>query len=119
MNIGERMGEGKTAVVFEWGRHEVIKVFHDRNAAADVARSAMILKSTAVPPQAPTWVHHRPYRDAFLRTYLQAYMKDCMLTNEEIDRWIIPSLTVRMEELIGHEQREILDLLREHLREVG
>ena len=37
MKIGQRLGTGNTAHVYEWGATEIIKVFHDRQAAVHEA----------------------------------------------------------------------------------
>lgn len=40
MRAGERIGQGNTADVFEWGAHEVLKLFHERHWAMEEARNA-------------------------------------------------------------------------------
>jgi tRNA A-37 threonylcarbamoyl transferase component Bud32 len=83
---------------------------------ADVARTSMILKSSALPPKAPKWIQTREYRDELHKTYLYEYTKESEIEIGDIDRWIIPSLAIRIEELMDKEQEEILNLLDEHLK---
>jgi len=40
MRAGERIGQGNTADVFEWGAHEVLKLFHERHWAMEEALNA-------------------------------------------------------------------------------
>ncbi|MBB3110279.1 aminoglycoside phosphotransferase (APT) family kinase protein [Paenibacillus phyllosphaerae] len=39
MTIGELVGRGRTADVYAWGRHEVVKLFHVRHHAEEEARN--------------------------------------------------------------------------------
>lgn len=43
MGIGELLGIGNTARVYEWGKNEVIKVFHDSRDALNEAKNAEII----------------------------------------------------------------------------
>lgn len=86
---------------------------------ADVARSSMMLKSNAMPPEAPVWTKNRTYRDMFHDAYLKEYLNGGGTKHEELERWASPTLAARIEELAGKEQEEILNLLVEKLNAAG
>lgn len=45
MKIGELLGSGNTASVYQWGKTEVIKVFHDHRCAVNEAKNAEIINN--------------------------------------------------------------------------
>lgn len=82
---------------------------------ADVARTSMMLKSTAVPPEAPAWLRDRSARLFFHEQYLGRYARISGIDRSEAERWLPPILAARADELRGREQAEILRLLDERL----
>lgn len=45
MKIGELLGIGNTAKVYQWGKTEVIKIFYDHNSAMKEANHAELISS--------------------------------------------------------------------------
>ncbi|WP_308635386.1 phosphotransferase family protein [Paenibacillus silvisoli] len=85
------------------------------DAAADVARTSMMIRSHAVPPQAPGWLHERELRLLFHDTYAEAYKRLSGMRAEEIETWRLPTLAARIIEMSGEERNEIVRLVEEIL----
>lgn len=49
MKIGEIVGLGRTATVYRWGKHEVLKVFYDPQHAINEAKNAEVIQSLGLP----------------------------------------------------------------------
>lgn len=87
-------------------------------AEADVARSAMMFRSHAVPPQAPGWLLHRESRLLFHDAYVAEYGRLSGLDGRLAERWTVPTLAARIVEMGGPYRTEIMDQLQGHLEGV-
>ncbi|MBD2868264.1 phosphotransferase [Paenibacillus arenilitoris] len=83
--------------------------------AADVARTSMMLQSHAVPPDAPNWLVDRELRLLLHRQYVDEYAALSGIGPEEFERWKVPTLAVRLDELADGERDEIRKLLEDAL----
>lgn len=81
--------------------------------AADAARTAMMLNSTSMPPDAPEWVRNMEKRKRFHDLYLAEYQRISGAAVHDIEAWMAPNLAVRLTELGGAERDEIARKLRE------
>lgn len=89
-------------VVIDWMNVQI------GDAAADAARTSMMLASTAVPPEARDWLSDRQARLYFHDAYVAAYRQESGAPQSTIDAWMLPVLGARLEELGGGEKDEIL-----------
>ncbi|MFC4104308.1 phosphotransferase family protein [Paenibacillus xanthanilyticus] len=79
---------------------------------ADVARSYMMINSSAQPPQAPVWLTERALRDLFAEAYVSEYVRLTGIDRSLLDDWLAPTLAARICELRGEEQVEIVNRLQ-------
>ncbi|TYP73233.1 phosphotransferase family protein [Paenibacillus methanolicus] len=79
---------------------------------ADVARSFMMLSSSALPPQAPAWLTERALRDMFAEAYVVEYARLTGIDRSSLDGWLVPTLAARICEMRGQEQVEIVNRLQ-------
>lgn len=77
------------------------------NQEADVTRTSMMIQSHSLPPNAPTWLSHRILRDLFNREYLAEYIKLADTDDSFLERWMIPTLAARIDEMQGEYRQEI------------
>jgi thiamine kinase-like enzyme len=84
--------------------------------AADVARSSMMLLSHVLPPNAPSWLINREYRELFNDEYLGEYFMLSGLNQRTLDEWMAPTLVARIDELISEDQPEIINRLQTILK---
>jgi predicted Ser/Thr protein kinase len=85
--------------------------------AADVTRTFMMLSSSAIPPNAPTWLIEREYRERFGEEYLDEYFKLSGINRNAIHEWLAPTFAARLNELRGEEQLEIVKKLKAVIEE--
>lgn len=83
---------------------------------ADVARSLMMINSSALPPQAPAWLTERALRDLFAEAYVGEYARLTGISRSSLDDWLVPTLAARICEMRGEEQREIIARLQAAIR---
>lgn len=79
---------------------------------SDVTRTFMMIKSTALPSNAPTWLIESEYRELFAKEYLGEYFMLSGINQSALDDWLIPTFAARIGELRGEEQLEIVNKLR-------
>jgi len=84
------------------------------NQEADVTRTAMMIQSHSLPPNAPSWLLNRELRDIFNKEYLSEYIKLNDMNDEFLECWMIPTLAARIDEMQGEYRQEIKDKL--HIR---
>jgi thiamine kinase-like enzyme len=84
--------------------------------AADVARSSMMLVSHVLPPNAPSWLINREYRELFNEEYLREYFMLSGLSQRTLDEWLAPTLAARIDELTSEDQPEIINRLQTILK---
>jgi uncharacterized protein (TIGR02172 family) len=80
------------------------------NAACDVARTAMILKYSALPEQTPRILKLivRFQQEKLSNWYKNEYMRISGLQKQEIDRWLLPNYAARLVENLSADETEIL-----------
>lgn len=82
---------------------------------ADVTRTAMMIQSHSLPPNAPSWLFHREYRELFNKEYITEYVKLADINDEFLEQWMIPTLAARIDEMQGEYRQEIKDKLHTRL----
>ena len=88
------------------------------NQEADVTRTAMMIQSHSLPPNAPSWLTDRELREDFNKEYLREYVKLNNMNDEFIERWMLPTLAVRIDEMQGEYRQEIKDKLKIRLSKI-
>ncbi|OAB47174.1 phosphotransferase [Paenibacillus antarcticus] len=83
---------------------------------ADITRTSMMIQSHSLPPNAPNWLIHRDLREFFNKEYLTEYMKLTDTNEGFLERWMIPTLAARIDEMQGEYRQEIKDKLHIRLR---
>ncbi|SDW78852.1 phosphotransferase family protein [Paenibacillus sp. CF384] len=83
--------------------------------AADVSRTLMMLASSSLPPDAPSWL--REGRKLFHEVYRDEYIALSGVDAAELEAWKLPTLAVRIHEMAGKEQEEIIELLQDEWKE--
>jgi hypothetical protein len=79
---------------------------------ADVTRTFMMINSSALPPNAPTWLIARQYRELFGKEYLSEYFKLSGIDRSALEEWFAPTFAARLNELRDEQQLEILNKLK-------
>lgn len=82
------------------------------NQEADVTRTSMMIQSHSLPPNAPSWLMHRELRELFNKEYITEYINLTGMEEEFLERWMIPTLAVRIDEMQGEYRQEIIDKLQ-------
>jgi tRNA A-37 threonylcarbamoyl transferase component Bud32 len=85
---------------------------------ADVTRTFMMIDSTVLPPNAPTWLIERDYRELFGKEYLGEYFKLSGIIQSTLDYWLVPTLAARISELKGEDQLEIVNKIKSIFKEL-
>ena len=85
------------------------------NPEADVTRTSMMIQSHSLPPNVPNWLIHREYREFFNREYLSEYVKLADITDGFLERWMVPTLAARIDEMQGEYRQEVKDELHTRL----
>ncbi|PTX48890.1 Ser/Thr protein kinase RdoA (MazF antagonist) [Melghirimyces profundicolus] len=70
--------------------------------AADIARTALILRDASLPPGMEFF---QPLRTEFRREYLKAYFRLSPLSKEEIKAWEVPLAAARLNEKIPEDEK--------------
>jgi len=83
---------------------------------ADVTRTYMMINSNALPPNAPTWLIERKYRDLFGKEYLDEYFNLSGIDRITLDEWLVPIFASRISELKGKDQLEIINNLKSAIK---
>lgn len=65
-----------------------------------------MIQSHSLPPNVPNWLIHREYREFFNREYLSEYVKLADMNDGFLERWMIPILTARIDEMQGEYTRK-------------
>ncbi|WP_324607779.1 phosphotransferase [Paenibacillus sp. IHBB 10380] len=86
------------------------------NREADVTRTSMMIQSDSLPPNAPSWLIHREFREFFNKEYLTEYIKLTDMNDGFLERWMIPTLAARIDEMQGEYRQEIKDKLQIRLK---
>jgi thiamine kinase-like enzyme len=86
------------------------------NQAADVTRSSMMIQSHALPPNAPSWLIKREYREFFNEEYLREYFTLSGMNQRVLEEWMAPTLAARIGELNSEARTEIIDKLQTILK---
>ncbi|WP_226530623.1 aminoglycoside phosphotransferase family protein [Metabacillus niabensis] len=84
---------------------------------ADVTRTYMMINSNALPPNAPSWLTERKYRDLFGKEYLDEYSNLSGIDRIPLDEWLVPIFASRIRELKGKDQLEIINNLKSAIKE--
>lgn len=77
----------------------------------------MMLQSNSLPPQSPGWLMHGELRSLFNKEYIDEYIKLTGMNEASLERWMIPTLAVRVDEMQGEYRQEIVDKLQIRLKE--
>ncbi|CAM4480577.1 phosphotransferase family protein [Paenibacillus tarimensis] len=80
-------------------------------AAADAARTSMMIQSHSMPPQAPSWLTNREMRELFHKVYITTYKERSGFNQDDLEEWMLPTLAARINELDGAERAEIINKL--------
>ncbi|MCR8656667.1 phosphotransferase [Paenibacillus endoradicis] len=88
------------------------------NQEADITRTSMMIQSHSLPPSAPSWLIDRKLRELFNKEYLSEYIKLNDMNDEFLERWMIPTLAARIDEMQGEYRQEIKDNLQIRLSRV-
>ncbi len=86
------------------------------NQEADVTRTSMMIQSHSLPPNAPSWLFHGEFREFFNKEYLTEYIKLTDMNDGFLERWMIPTLAARIDEMQGEYRQEIKDKLQIRLK---
>ncbi len=105
--------EGRRAVPIDWTNA------CSGNAAADVARSVLMLRSPYIPPEIPALlaVMATDLKRSMLDAYLKEYLKLSPMRFDEIEQFMVPVAAARIQEGIPGEREWLLDLVDEGLTE--
>lgn len=95
--------EGRT-VVLDW------MTATTGSPAADVARTVLLLRDSALPENipGPVKVILKLFRRTMADTYLKSYMKLSGITKEEIERWRLPIMAARLSEWVPQSEKNFL-----------
>ncbi|WP_438350708.1 phosphotransferase [Paenibacillus sp. FA6] len=86
------------------------------NQEADVTRTSMMIQSHSLPANAPSWLIHRELREFFNKEYLTEYIKLTNTNDGFLERWMIPTLAARIDEMQGEYRQEIKEKLQIRLK---
>ncbi|MCR8635179.1 phosphotransferase family protein [Paenibacillus radicis (ex Xue et al. 2023)] len=86
------------------------------NPNADIMRTLLMLRSHALPDDPPDWLLDRNCRLFFHDVYLTEYLRLQEISKEEIDVWLVPTIAVRLGEVVEEEEKEMLHLLNQELQ---
>ncbi|RUS46866.1 phosphotransferase family protein [Cohnella sp. AR92] len=88
--------------------------------AADVARSAMIIRSSDLPPDAPEWLQNswladRSHRLFFYEQYWNEYQALSGMNQQNVEDWLAPTWAARILEVDRSSKNDLLTLIRERI----
>lgn len=83
---------------------------------ADITRTAMMIQSQSLPPNAPPWLNNRNLREVFYKEYITEYLQLANISEEFLEHWMLPTLAVRIDEMSGVYRQEIKDKLQFRLK---
>ncbi|PZD97303.1 aminoglycoside phosphotransferase [Paenibacillus sambharensis] len=86
-------------------------------AAADAARTSMMIQSRSLPPQASGWLTNWELRELFHNEYITRYMEQSGFHRADLEEWMLPTLAARINELDGGERDEVVNKLLAKLKQ--
>lgn len=85
------------------------------NSLADVTRTSLILRSSALPPgDCPYWLKDRISRLYFHDEYLHEYLKLSRKSKADMEPWIQPLAAARLSEGIFEEEQYLMSLIKKY-----
>lgn len=89
--------------------------------AADVARTAVILRIASLPPGMSPIMKRIIvfFRSRLSEAYIREYQRVSGLTNDEIEKWVLPVASARLVEWLPQSEKEkLVKLVRDRLKEI-
>lgn len=103
------VGEDDETTVIDWS--EAAR----GSAAADLARTLLLISPFAIPPELPQRGRILETADQFSRVYLDTVLAAGVADHDEVDRWIAPAMAARLAEGVDWEQTPLLRRIEELL----